>query len=399
MSSRSYYDVLGVEPTATDSDIKKAYRKLAMQYHPDKNPEGADQFKEISHAYETLSDPDRRAAYDQYGPDGMPSGGADGFGFNDMYSEFFDQGGMFNMPPRGPRAERHPLSVSLEDLYKGKRMRMKLVRSVPCKHCKGLGGKKSVLRDCITCDGKGFRVAARQVGPGLISQQQVSCQACHGSGKIIPEKYRCRKCKGERVMDEKDTVEIVIERGMADGQTILLQGKGDQEPGKEPADLMFVLQQKPHSVFERSGDDLVANVEIDLAEALCGLSRVLFTSLDGRGLHVTHAGVIQPGDVVCIQNEGMPRAKRPRDSGDLFVKFSVKFPDRAWKPSAELASMLPKTRWPEPAKDAEVDAVTAKPISTDEFEARVRANRHAFGGEPADAYDAYAGAQPECQQQ
>ncbi|ORX71380.1 DnaJ-domain-containing protein [Linderina pennispora] len=377
MSSQSYYDVLGVEPTATDSDIKKAYRKLAMQYHPDKNPEGADQFKEISHAT---------------APMGMPSGGADGFGFNDMYSEFFDQGGMFNMPPRGPRAERHPLGVSLEDLYKGKRMRMKLVRSVPCKHCKGLGGKKSVLRDCITCDGKGFRVAARQVGPGLISQQQVSCQACHGSGKIIPEKYRCRKCKGERVMDEKDTVEILIERGMADGQTILLQGKGDQEPGKEPADLMFVLQQKPHSVFERSGDDLVANVEIDLAEALCGLSRVLLTSLDGRGLHVTHAGVIQPGDVVCIQNEGMPRAKRPARLGRFF-------PGRAWKPSAELVSMLPKTRWPEPAKDAEVDAVTAKPISTDEFKARVRANRHAFGGEAADAYDAYAGAQPECQQQ
>ncbi|KAI8322328.1 DnaJ-domain-containing protein [Martensiomyces pterosporus] len=375
----SYYDILGVEPTATDADIKKAYRKLAMKYHPDKNPEGADRFKEISHAYETLSDADRRAAYDQHGSGDMPGGVPEGFNMDDLYGDLFG-GGMFGAggAQRQQPAERHPLSVSLEDLYRGKKMRMKLVRSVPCKHCKGLGGKKSVLRDCFACEGKGFKIAARQVAPGLISQQQVACQSCHGTGKVISEKYRCKKCSGERVVDQKDVVEIKIERGSVDGQPIVLRGKGDQKPGQDPGDLVFVLRQKPHPKFTRSGDDLTVEAEIDLAEALCGFSRVLVTHLDGRALEVTHrSGVIKPGDVVCIHNEGMPREKRPRDKGDLFIKLRVKFPDQAWMPAAALASLLPKTNWPAPAEDAQVEVVTARPLSTSEFDAKEEGLRQA----------------------
>ncbi|KAI9505704.1 Hsp40-like protein, subfamily A, member 1, isoform CRA_b, partial [Coemansia spiralis] len=329
------YEILEVEETATDAEIKRAYRRLAMKYHPDKNAEGTELFKEISHAYETLSDPEKRAMYDQYGTAGPPGANSyeNGFSMDDMYGDFF--GGMFGDGfSRGPKAEQHPLSVSLEDLFHGKRMRMKLERSVPCKHCKGLGGKKSVLRDCFDCGGKGHRIAARQVGPGLISQQRVVCQTCGGSGKVVPEKYRCRKCKGSCIEKEKDTIEINISPGMADGQTIVLKGKGDQHPGmQKPLDLVFVLEQKPHSTFTRAGDHLVAIAEIDLAEALCGFSRVLVTHLNGHPLEVSHkSGVLRPGDVLCINNEGMPREQRPRDTGDLFIKLSIRFPEKGWAP-------------------------------------------------------------------
>ncbi|KAJ1956149.1 DnaJ-like protein xdj1, partial [Dipsacomyces acuminosporus] len=238
-------------------------------------------------------------------------------------------------------------------------------------------------------------VAARQVAPGLISQQQVSCQSCHGTGKVIPDKYRCKRCNGERVVDQKDTVEIKIERGSSDGQAIVLRGKGDQKPGQDPSDLVFVLRQKPHARFVRTGDDLTAEAEIDLAEALCGVSRVLVTQLDGRELEVTHrSGVIKPGDVVCIHNEGMPREKRPRDKGDLFIRFSIRFPDKTWRPNATLASLLPATKWPAPADDARVEVVTARPISAQEFESRTQPKHASYD------YDGYAAdTGPECQQQ
>ncbi|KAJ2825176.1 DnaJ-like protein xdj1, partial [Coemansia erecta] len=219
MASQSYYEILEVEETATDAEIKRAYRKLAMRYHPDKNADGADMFKEISHAYETLSDPNKRAAYDQFGTQGAPE---DMFGGFDMGGSFFDEhmfGGGPSQPPPA-RAEVHPLDITLEDLFRGKKMRMKLVRSALCKQCKGVGGRKSVLRECYSCQGKGFRMTARQVAPGLFSQSQVGCTTCNTTGKVVPDSKKCKRCKGHGVADEKDTVEINIEPGMSDGQRI-----------------------------------------------------------------------------------------------------------------------------------------------------------------------------------
>lgn len=390
---RSYYEVLEVDETATDTEIKQAYRKLAMKYHPDKNPEGAELFKEVSHAYETLSDPDRRAAYDQFGfaesSGGGPSHMHSDFNMDDLYGEFFGQGGFFTQDghphqSRPTRAERLPLKVSLEDLFTGKKRRIKLERSIPCASCKGLGGKKSVLRKCVVCDGNGHRTALRQVGPGMMMNQEVPCQTCQGKGRVIPDKYRCKKCKGACVQSKQDKVVVKIEPGMRDGQTIVLNGMGDQEPGKEPQDLVFELKQTDHPTLKRTGDHLTCTAEIDLAEALCGFSRVLFTDLDGgRPTVVSHkSGVLKPGDVLCVRDKGMPKENRPRDRGDLFIKLTIKFPDsKNWVPDPALKEMLsPSKRSRNTAAESndEVETVTAGSLSTEEYLERTKASKNAY---------------------
>ncbi|KAJ2002410.1 DnaJ-like protein xdj1 [Coemansia thaxteri] len=408
MSLRSYYTVLGVEATATDAEIKRAYRTLAMKFHPDKNPEGVEMFKEISHAYETLSDPQRRAAYDQYGESGaMPEGPS----MEEMFGGMFGSGHAGRGPSRKPRAELHPLNVTLEDLFRGRKMRMKLERSIPCSHCKGLGGKKSVMKSCVACGGLGHSNTLRQMGPGLFLPQRVVCQSCQGAGKVIPEKLRCKRCKGSCVKTEADAVEIKIEPGMSDGQRIVLKGKGDQAPGEDAQDLVFVLEQKKHSVFFRAGDDLVAEAEIDLAEALCGFSRVMLKDLKGGPLLVTYkAGVLRPGDVLCLPNEGMPREKRPKDRGDLLVKLHIKFPESRWSPSPALRSMLPATRWPaEDSANAEPEIATGRSMSASEFAMRTSQSSqthhaHSERGdddlfEDYEDYADYSHGAPECQQQ
>ncbi|KAJ2395060.1 DnaJ-like protein xdj1 [Coemansia sp. RSA 2559] len=416
MDMRSYYEILGVDEAATDDEIKRAYRRLAMKYHPDKNSEGTEQFKEISHAYETLNDPEKRAIYDQYGADGPlgPEMYGDRSDINDIYAEMFG-GGMFcanTFGGREPKTEKHLLSVSLEDMFRGKKMRMKLERSVPCRHCKGLGGKRSMLKTCVECDGKGSRIAARRTGPNLFSQSTAKCQTCKGTGKVIPDKYLCRKCKGLRTEKRMETVVVKIDPGMADGQKIVLKGKGDQNPdAKEPLDLVFELQQTPHRTFTRSGDHLIASTEIDLAEALCGFSRVLVTHLDGRPLMVSHKGaVLQPGEVLCISNEGMPREQSPRVRGDLFIKVSIKFPEEGWTPDPELRKLLPSTRWPKDAQalssDADVEVSVGHPLSAQAFESRTRQNeqsrrQHYYDDDEyaSDYTDVHGDAVPECQTQ
>ncbi|KAJ2770935.1 DnaJ-like protein xdj1 [Coemansia nantahalensis] len=407
MSARSYYDVLEVEETASDSEIKRAYRRLAMLYHPDKNPDGADLFKEISHAYDTLSDPDRRAAYDQFGMGGDPSGGFGGFDGFGMDDGFFDEhmfGG--HGPPPPPRAEAHPLPVTLADLFHGKRVRVRLVRSVVCKRCNGAGGKRSVLRECLACGGKGTRIAARQVAPGLFSQARVQCTACRGSGKVVPESDRCRKCTGAGTVDEKAAVEIDIKPGMGDGQRITLYGQGDQPPGQAPQDLVFVLRQEAHSGFQRNGDNLSVHAKIDLAEALCGFSRVLLTHIDGRQIVVSHqSGVLRPGDVLRVSGEGMPQEKRPKARGDLFVVLDILFPDSSWRPDPALRALLPRT-----AQDAApahqgspATEVVGRRISPETYEKEVpKRPQHAHGGaEGGFGRDPrfHQGAQPACEQQ
>ncbi|KAJ2654334.1 DnaJ-like protein xdj1 [Coemansia sp. RSA 1200] len=415
MAARSYYDVLEIEETATDAEIKRAYRRLAMKYHPDKNSEGAELFKEVSHAYEMLSDPDRRALYDQYGDSG-PSGPemyGHGPDMSDIYAEMFGEGMFGAGPTREPKAETHPLSVSLEDLFRGKKMRMRLERSIPCRHCKGMGGKKSVLRDCVECRGKGSRVAARQVAPGLISQQTVICRRCKGTGKVVPEKYLCRKCKGSCTGNEKESVEVKIGPGMADGQKITLKGKGDQKPDmKEPLDLVFVLQQKKHNAFIRSGDNLITSAEIDLAEALCGFSRILVTHLDGRQLKIVHKdGVLSPGEILCITNEGMPREQSPRIRGDLFIKINIKFPEKGWTPSPELKRLLPSTYRSNDisasSDDTNIVVSVARAITAGDFESRTRqrdSTRRQYYDEDGEDYgsdfaEMHGNAAPECQMQ
>ncbi|KAI8984664.1 DnaJ C terminal domain-containing protein, partial [Mycotypha africana] len=323
-------------------------------------------FKEISHAYEILSDPEKRANYDRFGEEG-PGGGfgagggmsADdlfanlfggGFGFDmggssDGFYSGYGGGGSNSRRPRKGESLKYPLSVSLEDLYLGKKTKLALQKNVICSTCDGRGGKTGATKKCTSCKGRGFTVAMRSVGMGMIQQMQVPCPDCDQTGQIA--KDRCKKCKGKKVTEEKKYLEVFIEKGMQNEQKIAMKGEGDQEPGIEPGDVILVLKQKEHDKFKREGNDLYTKVKISLTEALCGFNKVIVTHLDGRGIKVNHpAGhVIKPGMIKRISNEGMPTYKRPDDHGDLYVEFEVEFPQDNFALADELTkleSILPK---------------------------------------------------------
>ncbi|KAJ2722200.1 Type I HSP40 co-chaperone [Coemansia sp. Benny D115] len=367
------YDVLGVSPSASEQEIKKAYRKLALKYHPDKNPDASirEKFSEISNAYEVLSDSEKRALYDQYGEQGLSgAGGMGGANPNDLFSQFFGggMGGMFGggggrRGPSGPRRGRdmaHALKVSLEDLYKGKTSKLQVTKSVICGGCDGKGGKEGAVKQCSKCHGRGVEVVIRQMGP-MVQQIQQQCRQCNGEGEEIDPRHKCNKCNGRKVVNERKQLEVHIEKGMKESQKIVFQGEADQAPGIVPGDIVIVIEEKEHARFKRRGDDLHYEAEIDLVTALAGGS-IHIQHLDDRVLEVAilPGEAIKPGEVKVIEGQGMP-SYRHHHMGNMFVKFNVKFPEANWTSEEnikKLEDILPKRApLPELPKDAVVEEV------------------------------------------
>eukprot|EP01114_Cavostelium_apophysatum_P018060 TRINITY_DN5507_c1_g1_i1.p1 TRINITY_DN5507_c1_g1~~TRINITY_DN5507_c1_g1_i1.p1 ORF type:complete len:422 (+),score=123.16 TRINITY_DN5507_c1_g1_i1:192-1457(+) len=329
------YEVLGVTPDASADEIKKAYRKMAIKFHPDKNPNAGDKFKEISVAYEILSDQEKREMYDRYGEDGLKEGGGGGMDADDIFSMFFGGGRRGGAGPRGGRPQKAKgkdvaiaFPVKLEDLYNGKQSQFKFQKTVLCTTCNGKGTNKPNARaKCHTCDGAGYRVHMRHVGFGLMQQLQEECPSCAGEGEVVKPKDRCKKCNGGRTSEEQKTLEVFIDKGMAHGHKITFSGEGDQTPDVIPGDIILVLQQEDHPTFKRDGDDLHIEKKIKLVEALCGFS-FLFNHMDGRPLLVKSQPneIIKPGDSKSIEGEGMPQKGNPFEKGKLVIKFDVEFP-------------------------------------------------------------------------
>ncbi|KAG0297969.1 Type I HSP40 co-chaperone, partial [Linnemannia gamsii] len=259
------YEALEVDPGCSDSELKKAYRKLALKFHPDKTGGAtSEKFQEISHAYDILSDAQKRQVYDQYGEAGLSGEGAGGHGGmgglspEDLFSHFFGGGGGGRGGrPSGPRRGKdvaHGLKVTLEDLYKGKTTKLALQKNVLCEKCDGKGGKEGAVKTCATCHGQGYRVMLRQMGP-MMQQIQQPCGDCRGEGEIINPKDKCKFCNAKKVSQVRKVLEVHIDRGMKDGRKIVFNGEGDQAPGTIPGDVVIVLEQREHARFRRNGDD------------------------------------------------------------------------------------------------------------------------------------------------
>ncbi|CAM8893004.1 unnamed protein product [Rhodiola kirilowii] len=357
-----YYEVLGVSKTASPDDLKKAYRKAAIKNHPDKGGD-PEKFKEISHAYEVLSDPEKREIYDQYGEDalkeGMGGGGGGGHDPFDIFQSFFGcspfGGGGSSRGRRQRRGEDvvHPLKVSLDDLYNGTSKKLSLSRNVLCTKCKGKGSKSGASMKCAGCQGSGMKVSIRHLGPSMIQQMQHPCNECKGTGESINDKDRCTTCKGEKVVQQKKVLEVHVEKGMQNGQKITFPGEADEAPDTVTGDIVFVLQQKEHPKLKRKGDDLFVEHTLSLTEALCGFQFAL-VHLDSRQLLIKSqpGEVIKPEQFKAINDEGMPIYQRPFMKGKLYIHFNVEFPDSSTpeqckaleavlpsRPSAQLTAM------------------------------------------------------------
>eukprot|EP01012_Entosiphon_sulcatum_P026836 TRINITY_DN3232_c0_g1_i1.p1 TRINITY_DN3232_c0_g1~~TRINITY_DN3232_c0_g1_i1.p1 ORF type:complete len:423 (-),score=85.60 TRINITY_DN3232_c0_g1_i1:49-1293(-) len=354
-----FYDILGLQPDASEQEIKKAYRTLAVKLHPDRNPDpaAAEQFKEVGKAYEVLVDEEKRKLYDRYGEEGLEGGGGSGMSAQDIFAQFFGGGGspfggMFGGGGGGNRGERrgkdvgHALQVTLEDLYNGKEKKLSLNKQIICAQCGGSGSKKKgKAATCTDCRGQGIKIMIRQLGPGMVQQMQTVCPTCKGDGTAVDPKDRCTNCSGNRVVTEKKILDVHIERGMKHGQKITFSQEGDQHPDiKIPGDVIIVLQEKKHDKFDRQGQDLLIRKTISLREALTGFAFPI-KHLDGRVLLVKSqpGEIIKPGEVKAIPNEGMPEYKNPFNKGQLLVQFDVEFPE-SLTPAAlkALEQSLPK---------------------------------------------------------
>ncbi|RMZ87524.1 hypothetical protein DV736_g5247, partial [Chaetothyriales sp. CBS 134916] len=365
------YDLLGVDPSATDAQLKSAYKKGALKHHPDKNahnPEAAEKFKDLSTAYEVLSDPHKRQIYDQYGTEGLEQGGGMGGGAaaEDLFAQFFGGGGggfggMFGggMRDTGPKKARtihHVHKVSLEDIYRGKISKLALQKSVICSTCDGRGGKEGAVRPCHGCNGSGVKTMMRQMGP-MIQRFQTVCPDCHGEGEIIRDKDRCKKCMGKKTVVERKVLHVHVDRGVKNGHKIDFRGEGDQVPGVLPGDVQFEIEQKQHARFTRKDDDLFYRAQIDLLTALAG-GNIYIEHLDERWLtvNICPGETITPGAIKMIKGQGMP-SYRHHDFGNLYIQFDVKFPDKTELGNLDLLEKVLPPRIPQarPPPDSMVE--------------------------------------------
>ena len=361
---RDYYEVLGVEKNASAEDIKKAYRKKAIQYHPDKNPgdkEAEEKFKEAAEAYEVLSDPQKRQRYDQFGHAGV--GGASGYSgggmsMEDIFTHFgdifegagFDLGDLGNMfmggggRSRGPRVRRGSdmrvkVRLTLEDIAKGCEKKIKVRKLVQCKDCNGSGSADGSSETCPTCKGTG-RVIRQQRGIFGMMQVQTECDTCHGEGRII--KNKCPKWNGEGVVRDEEIITINIPAGVMGGMQLTVPGKGNAAPrGGVPGDLLVLIEEEEHKDFVRQESDLVYNLLLDVPTAILG-GQVQIPTLSGD-VKITITPGTQPGKVLRMRGKGLPRIDqygRNYGVGDLLINVGVYIPEKLSKDEKKLIEQL-----------------------------------------------------------
>ena len=373
-AKRDYYEVLGVNKNATDEELKKAYRKLAKKYHPDANPdnkkEAEEKFKEVNEAYETLSDPQKRRMYDQFGPDGPQGfGGGSGqgpfgqggyysyssSGFNgfddfgdlgDIFSSFF--GGGFggrssSRKQNGPRKGADlnlRMEITFEQAFLGVEKEITVTRNETCDNCHGTGAKPGTsVTKCTTCNGTG---QVTQVQNTILGQMQTrrTCTVCHGTGEIIKEP--CEVCHGNGTVRKQPRIKVKIPAGIDDNQTVVLRGEGEPgEKGGPKGDLYITVRIKKHSIFTRSGNNVTCEVPITITQATLGADLEI-PMVDGTKVTYKIPDGTQTGTKFVIRNKGF-KSVNSSSTGDFVFTVKVQTPKRLTKEQRELLVQLAKT--------------------------------------------------------
>ena len=367
MEKRDYYEVLGVEKNASADEIKKAYRKKAIQYHPDRNPgdkEAEEKFKEAAEAYDVLSNPEKRARYDQFGHAGMsgaagnggPFGGfGGGMSMDDIFSMFGDifgghggfggfsgfGGGGGNTQQRYHRGSdlRVKVKLTLKEISTGVEKKFKLKKYVPCPHCHGSGAEgNSGVETCPTCKGTGSVIRNQQTILGTM-QTRTTCPTCGGEGHII--KNKCKECGGEGIVYGEEIVTVKIPKGVAEGMQLSMSGKGNA--GKHngvPGDLLILVEEEPDKELIRDENDLIYNLLLNFPTAALG-GTVEIPTIDGKVKVKIEPGT-QPGKVLRLRNKGLPSVNG-YGTGDLLVNVSIYVPETLSKDEKKALEEMEKS--------------------------------------------------------
>jgi molecular chaperone DnaJ len=366
MEKRDYYEVLGVDKSATSSDIKKAYREKALKYHPDRNPDdetAEEKFKEAAEAYEVLSNEEKRARYDRLGHAGMSGFGSGHMNMEDIFSQFgsifedFGFGGFGRgFSSRQGRSIqkgsniRIKVKLTLEEIAKGVEKNIKVQKFVQCNTCHGSGANNpNAVKTCSTCHGSGYVVRTQQSIFGHM-QVQSQCPACHGSGKTVTEK--CTVCSGNGVVKGEDITSIRIPAGVSDGMQFAMRGKGNAAPNNgENGDLLILIQEEKHPVFERDGNNLYLEHYISFSQASLGDS-IEIPTLEGKAKVKITQGT-QPSTLLRLNGKGLPDVQG-YGKGDLIVNINVWVPKFLTKEEKKIIEQLANSEnfKPQPPKQA-----------------------------------------------
>lgn len=364
MERRDYYEVLGVSKTATAAEIKSAYRKKAVQYHPDKNPgnkEAEDKFKEAAEAYSVLSDPEKRQRYDQFGfagvggaaGNGGPYGGGFGGGMSmddifSMFGDIFGGGGGFGGFGRsyqdGGQARRRfrgsdlrvKVKLNLKEISEGVEKKFKLKKYVPCDHCHGTGAEgDNAVETCPTCHGTGSVTKTQKTFLGMMQTQSV-CPTCGGEGSVI--KNKCHKCNGEGVVYGEEIISVNIPAGVAGGMQLSMSGKGNAgKRGGINGDLLILVEEEQHPELVRDGNDLIYNLLLSFPVAALG-GEVEIPTIDGKAKVKIEPGT-QPGKILRLRGKGLPNMDG-YGKGDILVNISIYVPQTLTREEKDMLSKM-----------------------------------------------------------
>lgn len=362
MAKRDYYEVLGVDKNASADEIKKAYKQMAIKYHPDRNPgdkEAEAKFKEAAEAYDVLRDPDKRQRYDQFGPEGVNGMGgfsSQGMDMSDIFSMFGDIfgggdfGGAFSgfggfggnrrggKPTYKGQDQRLRVELNLDEIVNGTTKKFKLKKHITCSHCNGSGSADGRTDTCPRCNGSGYTIETKQTMFGVMRSQTV-CSNCHGEGTVI--KNKCQHCGGEGIVMGEEIVEVNFPAGLADGMVLNVQGKGGA--GKHNGvngDLQIIIKEKADENLLRDGNDLIYNLVLPIPTAILG-GAIEVPTIDGK-VKINITPGTQPGTVLRLRGKGIPEVQgyKKGQRGDEVINISIYVPEYLTKEEKEAVTKL-----------------------------------------------------------